>query len=82
MEDTWENRHDRKFAVTEEQAKELSNDYLVALIDDHSKQLIAIAKILDTLTKEIKENRNIVIKSSEVTAAIVETLNIMDDNGR
>ena len=82
MEDTWENRHERMFSVTEEQAKELSNDYLVSLIDDHSKQLIAIAKILDTLTKEIKENRNIVIKSSEVTAAIVETLNIMDDNGR
>ena len=39
MEDTWENRHERKFSVTEEQAKELSNDYLVSLIDDHSKKV-------------------------------------------
>ena len=75
----WLNRHEQAFELSSDNAKELSTDYLVRLIDDHSKQLVEIASILKTLTKEIKDNRNLVTKASEVTAAIVNTLNIMND---
>jgi len=74
----WINRHEKKFNINAETASHLSDQYLLDLIDSHSEQLAEIVKILKTLTKEVKNNRNLVTKASEVTGAITDTLNKMN----
>tara|TARA_R110002020_G_scaffold452833_1_gene667377 strand:+ start:644 stop:871 length:228 start_codon:yes stop_codon:yes gene_type:complete len=69
---------DTKFTLDGTTVKDLDSDYILSLIDDHSKQLVEIVKVLETLTKEMKSNRNLITKSCDVTDAIVKTLNEMN----
>ena len=67
----------------DEIGKFLSDDtQLPTIVDEHSQQLKEIADILKRLTKEMNANRSLITKCSDVTGALVKTINLMNDNQR